>query len=791
MDNKKKHTSKFKKIFSCTFLCIFLISIGIFIRYFPTLASLYADSESKIRNINESTFRNNESSFIYDKNGAIIDKLHGSKDILYVQYKDIPNNFKNAFISTEDKNFLKHKGVDIKANLRAIYHLVKNHGKVTQGASTITQQLSRNVFLTQNVNYQRKIEEIFISIQLEKKYTKEQILEYYLNSIYFSNGAYGIEAASKKYFNTDIKNLNLAQTAFLVAIPNNPTIYDPFKNIDNTLKRKNFILSQMLEDGKITQEQYDEAVKTKITLNPEKIQVNNYIETYTMDCAAKALIESKGFSLNENTSKDEYDLFKADMEKELYTNGYRIYTSIDMNKQKILQNSVDSTLKSFTEKSNNMYALQGASVCINNDTGLVEAISGGRTDDSGRYTLNRAFQSYRQPGSTIKPIAVYTPAFQKGYTPSSRIEDKLVDGGPHNDDNKYSGMLTLKKAVEQSTNTVAWNLMDKIGVKYGLSFLPKMNFDKIDEKDYNLAAALGGLTYGVTPVQMASGYSTLERNGKFINPTCITKITDSQGKVIYENKHVQTAIYNPGAASTMTQLLENVMKNGTGTKQKLSNMPSAGKTGTTEDHKDGWFVGYTPYFTTAVWVGYDTPKSIDNLWGSTYPGNIWETFMSQIHKDLPYKDFINVPLESSDDNMDNNSSDTSNAVAPPKDVNQDAINIIESKLEILENLNVNTIKDVNSALKQVSILQKSIDNLTDDTKKSEFSKRLNVRYEYLVRLKDSMNTSNTNNNGNNTKNSTNNNTINKTPNNNNDNNNTTQNSSIKTNDTENNKTLRQ
>ena len=279
-------------------------------------------------------------------------------------------------------------------------------------------------------------------------------------------------------------------------------------------------------------------------------------------------------------------------------------------------------------------SLQGAAVTIDNDTGRVVAVVGGRSQELPGYTLNRAFQSYRQPGSSIKPLVVYTPAFEAGYLPEEMAEDKKREDGPRNADGVYAGQISLLQAVAVSKNTVAWDLLEQLTPAKGLSYLLEMNFSRLSEDDYNLAAALGGLTHGVSPVEMASAFASLENRGIYREPTCILKIMDAEGtvlvsEVLWEEKRV----YQEGAVEKMNLCLLEAMSAGTGRKGKLDGMPCAGKTGTTNDQKDKWFVGFTAYYTTSVWVGYDLPRSLERLPEQTEPLQIWKTFMEEIHQE--------------------------------------------------------------------------------------------------------------------------------------------------------------
>lgn len=635
-------------------LLLFLLTILIggiifYFKYGKDIFAMQDEARALVKASSAETFRASETSIVYNNKGNEIAKLKGEKDSYYVSFDELPQAAKDAVIVTEDKNFYSHNGVDFKGIVRAFWALIKNNGKKTQGASTITQQLARAVFLSTEKTYERKIKEIFIARELDDKYTKQQILEFYLNSIYYMNGYYGLEAASRGYFNKSCNELSLGQITFLCAIPNNPTLYDPIKNYDNTVKRKNRILDQMLEDKVITQVQYDEAYNEEIKLNMQQVKKRDYIQTFVSYCATRELMKVNGFEFrNEFATKEERKEYEAEYEEEysiaqqtLKNNGYKIYTSIDLKKQKELQKAVNSNLSGFKEKeTNGTYKMQGSAVCIDNKTGYVVAIVGGRSQETEGYSLNRAFQSFRQPGSSIKPLIVYTPTLERGSTASTTVHDYKFKGGPSNSDGSYSGYISLRYAVEKSKNTVAWQLFETLKPEVGLQYLLDMNFSKIVKSDYYLSASLGGLTYGTSTLEMASAYATLENDGKYREPTCIVKILDSDENEIVSD-HIETeTIYKKDAARSMTDILTGVITRGTARGLGLDNgQPSAGKTGTTNDKKDGWFCGYTPYYTTAVWVGYDSPKTVADLYGSTYPGRIWHDFMNVLHENLEVKQF--------------------------------------------------------------------------------------------------------------------------------------------------------
>lgn len=608
--------------------------------YGKTIFALQADAKHKVRTSTEDTFKASQTSLVYDIDGNLISALKSEKEVYYIEYEEIPKVFMDAIVASEDRKFFEHGGVDYLANIRAAIALMKHKGKITQGASTITQQVARNVFLSNKVTYERKIEEIFAAQELEKIYSKSEIMEYYLNGIYFANGHYGIQAAAQGYFSKGVNSLSLSQSVFLCAIPNNPNLYNPLTNFDNTLKRRDRILLQLLNEKMITEEEYQTAIKEKIVLNQEKSGKNDYVETYTYYSAIRALMKADGFEFRHHfDSKEEQEAYEEEYneiyyryQKELYVRGYRIYTSIDLKKQELLQQSVDDALSGFTKKNKEgIYQMQGAAVCIDNDSGRVIAIVGGRKQDTAGYTLNRGYQSFRQPGSAIKPLIVYTPAFEGNYTPDSIVADEKFEGGPKNSGGSYLGRIKLQKAIELSKNTVAWKVFEELTPTVGLSYLLKMNFSKISTSDYIPAAALGGLTIGASPVEMAAAYAALENDGYYRTPTCIIKIMDSEGNEIISDAMETKQIYQTRAARMMTEALTGVIKRGTAKGLGLKYSASAGKTGTTNDKKDGWFVGYTPYYTTSVWVGYDMPKSVENLTGATYPGTIWHDFMEQLH----------------------------------------------------------------------------------------------------------------------------------------------------------------
>ena len=637
------------KIIIALLLAIVVIGgVLIYMKYGKKLIAMESDAKKIVSKSTMETFRQNETSIIYDANGNIMSKLKGEKDVYYIKYSDIPQVAVSAITSIEDKNFFKHKGYDLKAIIRAGLAYIKNKGVITQGGSTITQQLARNIFLSFEESWQRKAREIFIAIELEKKYTKKEIMEFYLNNIYFANGYYGIQSASLGYFGKGVNSLSLSQITFLLSIPNSPTRYNPYENIEGTLARRDRILDQMVLDGKISEAEASKAKSEEIKLKAPKVEKSSYALTFALDRAVKALMKSEGFNFRYSFNSDEerkaynenYSEVYSSCQTRLYSGGYRIYTSIDPEKQKLLQDTVDGGLSVSSEKSKSgIYSLQGAAVTIDNSSGRVVAIVGGRSQKLKGSTLNRAYQSFRQPGSTIKPLIVYTPAFEQGYTPESMVKDEKIEGGPVNADGVFRGNMTVLDALAKSKNTVAWKLFTEISPAIGIGKLLDMGFSAIADTDYYPSAALGGFTKGVNAVEMASAYAAIENGGEFREPTCIMKMTDSSGNDMvadgFYQKGTSKYIYDENACKMMITCMEAVMTKGTGVGGKLATMPCAGKTGTTNDSKDLWFVGFTKYYTTSVWVGYDIPRSLAGLTYTATPLGIWKTYMDSINNGLP------------------------------------------------------------------------------------------------------------------------------------------------------------
>lgn len=615
-----------------------------------TLIGCMREAKNLVDSSTPDTFRLAQTSYIYSDDGTQLAALAESEDATYLSYEDIPADVVNAFVSVEDRTFWNNSGVDYKGILRVCVNYVKTKGQVAEGASTITQQLARGTFLSNEKTLSRKIKEIFIARQLTKKYTKEQIMEFYCNSCCFANGIYGVEDASQKYFGRSVSDLSLSETAYICAIPNRPEYYNPLKNSENAISRRNKILQDMYECDYITKDAGDAALAENITvaeISDEEDTFYNYEATYAINCAIRYLMKQDGFEFKSHFEDDaDYDTYNAyydEMYKQakhkLYTGGYKVTTTMNLKAQKNLQKIFDKELAFNTkvDESTGIYQFQGAMTVIDNETGKVVAMIGGRSQDELQqtYSLNRGFQSFKQPGSSIKPLVIYTPALEEGYDANSTLTEIDVKAAKKSTSEKISKMsgkkMSLRYAVEDSKNGCAYSLYNIITPKVGLSYIENMNFSKIVQQDYTLSSGLGGLHHGTNTVEMANAYSTLENHGEYRQADCISSILDASGNEIYEEPESKT-VYTRSASDQMTDILEGVLNSSAGTAKGLkwssaSDVAAAAKTGTTNDNNVAWFCGYTPYYTISVWVGYDYPKSVKGLWGNTYPAYIWKEAM--------------------------------------------------------------------------------------------------------------------------------------------------------------------
>lgn len=561
------------------------------------------------------------SSQVFDSHGRLITTLHSDQNRLPIDINKVPQNLQNAFIAAEDNRFYEHIGIDPIGIFRAIFANLTNRG-IAQGGSTITQQLAKNAFLSQEQTLKRKIQEAMLALEIEHKYSKKEILEMYMNQIYFGQGAYGIQTAAKTYFNKDVNELTLTQCAMLAGLPKSPNYYSPFNNLNEAKKRKNVVLDQMVKYGYVSAAEAEDAKNQDLGLS--KSHQSKEADEYAsfIDYVSQQVAKKYG-------------------DDALYKEGLKIYTTMDVDKQHAAVRAMRNLPNNYTDE-NGLTQPQAAIVSIDPKTGHILAMVGGRGQDS----FNRASMAVRQPGSAFKPF-VYLTALQHDMTPDTTMDDQPVTYGswsPKNAGGSYSGTMALSDALAHSVNTIAVQLADKVGTKNIIANAKKMGITTLDAKDDNLAMALGGLTKGVTPLEMASAYGTFANKGVHVKPTAIVKILDRNGNVLedastLEKEETKTRVMSEREAYEMTTMLEGVIDHGTGTAAAIGR-PAAGKTGTTDDNKDAWFVGYTPDIVTAVWIGDDTGShSLGEIYGGTIPAEIWKDYMSSATSDESGGDF--------------------------------------------------------------------------------------------------------------------------------------------------------
>lgn len=818
-DNKKTAKKTKKKGLKIFFIAIFML-IVIAAGAVGGIVIAIAKDAPKInpRNINSLL---NQTSFILDQNGNVLEKIQmdTGEYRTIVSINQMPKHLKDAFISIEDERFEDHIGVDPKGIIKSTIDNIKARSLV-RGASTITQQLARNLYLHKDKKFDRKIKEAYLALQMEKALTKDQILEGYLNRIYLGQGAYGVQEAAQTYFSKDVEELTIAESAVLAGIIKSPTKYSIYQTLrpedfnsdkhievgrldilgekyiavynEEGVKRQKIVLAKMLELGKITEAEYNEALQEDIRANlkpgQKKIQgISSYFNDYIKVQVIEALMNELGYS-------------REEAEAELYTGGLKIYSTMDLELQQQLENIynnftevllgspdkikgpafvswrlnkaqnildernniifykqenildesfnliidkgtfeiADSKLiiknpkltpyksnieisdyytiderknlvthrvgsltlpeqefsigedksitisskylkdnpdfysindnghlvineKYFYRQKDGIVQPQSATVIMDYRTGQIKALVGGR-DVEGTRILNRATSSARQPGSTMKPIAAYLPALDNGYTAASPIDDiPFYSNGklwPNNWYSGYKGIQTLRRSVEQSGNVNSVKTVEAVGIKTSMEYLARMgiinkedpskdNFitsaENNNSNDENLSAlGLGGMTKGLSPLEVTAAYGSIANAGTYIKPVAFTKILDKNDFVLLDNTPKETTVVSPQVAYIMSDILRTTVSNGIAGRAQIPNMPTAGKTGTTQDKADAWFVGYTPYYVTGVWIGNDSPQILLNQ-GSSMAAQLWKIIMTQVHEGLEGKSFDKPP----------------------------------------------------------------------------------------------------------------------------------------------------
>lgn len=589
------------------------------------VTSIYLFFVAKSTKVSELEAGLKESTIIYDYKGDEAGSLHSQKGN-YVELSAISPYVVDALISTEDRRFYEHHGFDIKGIGRAFVRMLINRSTEGGGGSTITQQLAKNAYLTLDQTFNRKAKEIFLAIEIEKKYSKDEILTMYLNTSYFGNGVWGIQDAAKKYFGVDAKDLNLAESATLVGMLKGPSIYNPLDHLKNATNRRDTVLQLMVDNQKITKAAAQQAQQVNLAglLN----------DTYTQDESDYQYPYYFDAVINEATSK--YGLKLQDIMK----NGYKIYTYLDQNYQRQMQSVYDEN-GYFPENAEDGTMVQSASIAVNPKNGGVEAVVGRR----GEYTFlgyNFATQMKRSPGSTIKPLSVYAAALESGYQPSSLLKDEpLSFYDAKNYDGTYSGEVPLYQAVAQSLNLPAVWLLHEIGLDKGYKKAEEFGLS-LDEKDRYWGLALGGLRYGESPQTMANAYAVFANGGTYYESHFIAKIIDATGAVIVDNTGKKgTRILSEKTTDEMNSILLGTFSNGTAVNAQPYGYQVAGKTGTTETNfdaskvNDQWIVGYTPDVVISTWLGYEETTNQHYLTSTSGQG-VGQVFKAEAQGILPY-----------------------------------------------------------------------------------------------------------------------------------------------------------
>ncbi len=585
-------------------------------------------------------FSLSESSTVYDSEGNVLATLSGSENRIWVDYEDIPEDLEHALVAIEDKRFYDHKGVDWYRTVGAVFNMFLGM-RDNFGGSTITQQLIKNLTGDNEVTVQRKLVEIFRALEFEKKYDKEEIIEWYLNAVYFGEGCNGIYTAAQTYFGKEPSELSLAECASIVGIVNLPTYYSPFYSVENNKTRQETVLREMYEQGYITYDEYTEAVNEELVFVRSETEVatqeiySYYVEAVIDDVIAD-LMEVRG--VNYETAQTL-----------IYSGGYQIYTCCDTRIQGIVD-SVYEDIESFPRPYYTVTGqqLQSAIVIMDPYTGEIVAMSGGVGEKTGNLVLNRATDSQRPPGSSFKPLAVYAPAFDLGIiTQNTLVNDAGPDEVqlehtswyPNNADYSYMGIITIRTALINSRNTVSAQILDKIGLEASYSFLrDNLGITSMVDADYNYAPlALGQLTNGITVREMAQAYSAFVNDGMFTESITYTQVIDSNGNLVLDNQPETHQAMRPNTAYNIIDMLQDAATYGTGSEANFYTMPVAGKTGSSTDYWDRWFAGMTPYYVGVVWTGFDQPE---HMYVSGNPAaQVWNRIMRQVHDGLEWRNF--------------------------------------------------------------------------------------------------------------------------------------------------------
>lgn len=586
-----------------------------------------------------------ENSVIKDMENNTIGILNGNENRESISIKEMPEYLPTAFVAIEDERFYEHNGIDIKRTLKAAYTYIANRGKSPFGGSTITQQMVKNLTQEKEDTWQRKAKEMARAYYVEQEMSKEQILELYLNLIFLGNTVYGVEKGSNYYFNKSAKDLDLAECAFLAGINHSPNSYNPFgESKEETLelikKRTKVVLNKMNELGKIkTEEEYLQAVKeVEEGLNFNQGAFPQTVFSYHTDAAINQIVEQL---------QKENDWTYEQARLYLSSGGFTIYTTLNPKVQTIIDEEVSKEKYKQTaiDKKGNIQQSQAAMVLLDHTTGYVLGIAGGIGEKNTAFGFNRATDAVRQTGSAMKPIAALAPAINKGIITAATVFDDnptSFDNGrfePKNLGHKYMGLITTRRALANSQNIPMVKTMCLLTPAESIKFLKDLGITTIDEeKDNGLSLALGGLTWGVSPLEMAGAYATIANGGVYQKPTFYSKVVDESGNIVLRPEQKQKRVMSEEVAYVVKEVLTEAVKSGTATACKVEGMSVAAKTGTTNNDYDRWFCAFTPYYTATVWYGYDDSCTITG-WALNPAGQIWTSVMRNVHEGLDAKTF--------------------------------------------------------------------------------------------------------------------------------------------------------
>lgn len=637
---EKKKTKKESKTLKSRFIKFIIFALILFLL---TLICFFTYKAYIFKTLAKEMF-NNKTSTVFDSNKNVVAEIGSERNRDNVKLSDIPNNLKNAYVSIEDQRFYSHHGIDIKRTGAAIISYLIKRGSSSFGGSTITQQLVKNLTGDDSNTISRKIKEWFYACVLDYSFSKDEILEAYLNIIYTGPNIYGVKEAAFYYFNCDVKDLNLAQSAFLAGINNSPNSYNPFSDTDRSEKinkRTKTVLNKMLELDYISKEDYDEAVSqvdSGLKFSKGNISNNSSIYSYHTDALINEIISD--LSNKKHISQD----FATNY---FYLSGSSIYSTQNSSIQKELESECKNK-KYVLKSSNSNDTSQTAMIIMDQSTGYVVACTGGLGEKTKSRGFNRATQMKRQTGSSMKPIAVLAPAIEEKLVtnvtvfadePTTFIDYNGQSYSPTDYDN-YKGSITLRQAVESSQNIPFVKLMEQLTPQVSIRYLKKMGITTLNDNDANLALSLGGLDEGISPLEFAGAYASIANDGVYIEPTFYTKVDSHSNETILTSIQKKRRVISKDSAYLLKQLLTEpvIGSSGTATYCSISGMDVAAKTGTTNENYDRWLCGFTPYYTAVCWYGFDMNESI-NLNGKNPAGLIWSNVMKNIHSNLPGKKF--------------------------------------------------------------------------------------------------------------------------------------------------------